>query len=127
MSSRYAYPNPKWVHGTQYLKGYNTPTIFTYNGYGCLRRHLVRFFAQCSNIVFSHALLLKQSSLFEYGDGSLFFKLLGHSIADRDVIANRFYRTFFATTNSPRPDGLGRKHRTTRWSCYHSNHSMEVV
>lgn len=56
--------------------GYTVPQFHMYNGYGCPRRHLVRFLAQCGDTVHSQALLLRQFVLSPEGEAFEWLVLL---------------------------------------------------
>ena len=57
---------------------------------------MVRFFARCGNTVKSQALLLRQFILSLVGWATdWYFSLPANSIPDWDIMADRFYRTFY--------------------------------
>lgn len=97
-----AYSYPEWVQEGRYPEGYNVSTFDEYND-GFPRRHLVIFLALCDKTVFSQALLLEYYPFLSQCDGGhCFFKLPRQCIADWDVMANSFYRTFY----TPQPYSL---------------------
>ncbi|KAK2980357.1 hypothetical protein RJ640_014530 [Escallonia rubra] len=94
------YPFPTWVETVPFPRGYQVPIFFIYSGVGCLRRHLIRFLAQCGDTVRSQALLLRKFALSLDGLAeNWFFNLLPNSLLDWDTLADQFYKKFY----EPRP------------------------
>lgn len=65
---------------------------------GCPRRHLVLFLARCGTTIRSQSLLLRQFPLSLREDAlDWYFNLPSRSISSWDVLANQFYRAFYAS------------------------------
>lgn len=65
---------------------------------GCPRRHLVLFLARCGTTIRSQSLLLRQFPLSLREDAlDWYFNLPSRSISSWDVLANKFYRAFYAS------------------------------
>ncbi|KAG8367735.1 hypothetical protein BUALT_Bualt16G0103800 [Buddleja alternifolia] len=89
-------PCPEWVEQVAYPPGYVIPNFFPYRGAGCPRKHLVLFLASCGNSAESQALLLRQFPLsLEHIALEWYLHLLPNSISDWDILADKFYRTFY--------------------------------